>query len=269
MITKMISAMAPVRRALVQVGYIAGLPAVLVVLWGLATQNSTNFFVTTPSELWTTFVDTWIGDRFAADVLPSLARFAIGAGLAIALGVGLGIPIGLLRWLRRLTEPLFEFFRAMPPPVLVPVLMLLIGVNDAMKIVVIVSGAIWPVLLNTVEGVRAVDPVLRDTARTYGIGGLAQIRHVVLPSASPQIFAGIRQSLSIALILMVISEMFASSEGIGLTIVTFQRTFAVPEMWSGVLMLGLIGFVVSVVFQISERRVLRWYHGQRKVHHGR
>jgi ABC-type nitrate/sulfonate/bicarbonate transport system permease component len=258
-----------VRKAAAQTGLVVGLPIILVALWAVATRNSTNFFVTTPGELWTTFIDTWIGDRFTTDVMPSLTRFSIGVVLAIALGVGLGTPIGLSRSLRRLTEPLFEFFRALPPPVLVPVLMLLVGVNDSMKVLVIVSGAVWPVLLNTVEGVRAVDPVLRDTAKTYGIGGVARLRHVVLPSASPQIFVGVRQSLSIGLILMVISEMFASSEGLGLTIVTFQRTFAVPEMWSGVLMLGLTGFGVSVVFQLCERRALRWYHGQRKAHHGR
>ena len=92
---------------------------------------------------------------------------------------------------------------------------------------------------------------------------------MVLPAAAPQIFTGVRQSLSVGLILMVISEMFASSSGLGFTIVTFQRTFAVPEMWSGVLLLGLLGLLVSVGFQVVERRVLHWYHGQREVQHGR
>ena len=257
------------QKPIVQAGYVLGLPALLVLGWWLAARDATNFYVTTPDELWTTFVETWFGDRLGSDVLPSVARFATGTGLAIVLGIALGVPIGLVRWLRRYTEPLFEFFRAIPPPVLVPVLMLVVGVNNSMKVLVIVSGAIWPVLLNTVEGVRAVDPVLRDTARTYRIDGFTRLRFVVLPAAAPQIFAGIRQALSVGLILMVISEMFASSSGLGFTIVTFQRTFAVPEMWSGVLLLGLLGLMVSVVFQVTERRVLRWYHGQREVQHGR
>lgn len=102
-----------------------------------------------------------------------------------------------------------------------------------------------------------------ETARSYGITGQSRLRNLVLRSASPQIFAGLRQALSIGIILMVISEMFAASNGIGFTIVQFQRSFAVPDMWTGILVLGLLGFLLSVVFQLVERRVLAWYHGLR------
>lgn len=256
-------------RLISRIGFTIGLPLLLIFVWWVATLNSTNFYVPKPGELWTTMIDTWLGGRIESDVVPSVVRFLIGTGCAILLGIAFGVLIGSVRWVRQLTEPLLEFFRAIPPPVLVPVLMLVVGVNDRMKVLVIISGAIWPVLLNAIEGVRALDPVLKDTARTYGITGLARLRHVVLPSAGPQISAGIRQALSIGLILMVISEMFASSSGLGFTIVVFQRSFAVPEMWSGIVLLGLIGFLMSVVFQVCERRVLHWYHGQREVQHGR
>ncbi|MBW9207601.1 ABC transporter permease [Mumia sp. zg.B17] len=256
-------------RILTRVAYVLGLPVVLVLLWWVLTIDSTNFFVPEPGELAATFVDTWIGPRFREDVLPSVARFTVGTLLAIVLGVAAGLLIGSVRWLRSLLEPMLEFFRALPPPVLVPVLMLLIGVDNRMKVLVIVFGAIWPVLLNTVEGVRAVDPVLVDTARTYGLTRLTRLRTLVLPSAAPQIAAGVRQALSIGLILMVISEMFASSSGLGFTIVVFQRSFAVVEMWSGIVLLGLIGVAVSIVFQACERRVLHWYYGQKEVQHGR
>jgi len=131
--------------------------------------------------------------------------------------------------------------------------------------VVIISGAIWPIMLNTVEGVRATDEVMRETGRSYHIGGPYRLRYLVLPAAAPQILTGVRQSLSIGLILMVISEMFASSSGLGFTIVQFQRSFAVPEMWSGILLLGLIGLALSAVFRLIERRILRWYHGIKEV----
>ncbi|GAB3259090.1 ABC transporter permease [Arthrobacter pigmenti] len=245
--------------------FLLGLPLLLILLWWVTTIGSTSFFVPKPGELAQTFVDVWIGDRFFDDVVPSLTNLVAGVVLAIVLGIGFGVLIGSVRWLRALTEPTLEFFRALPPPVLVPVLMLLIGINDTMKVAVIISGAIWPVLLNTIEGVRAVDSVLSDSARTYGINGWARVRHLVLPSAGPQIAAGIRQCLSIALILMVISEMFASSAGLGFTIVQFQRSFAIPEMWSGIVVLGLIGIILSFIFQWTERRVLRWYHGLREV----
>jgi len=162
-------------------------------------------------------------------------------------------------------EPVLEFLRAVPPPVLVPVIMLFAGIGDTMKIVVIASGCVWPILLNTVEGVRAVDPVMLETARSYGITGPSRLRNLVLRSASPQIFAGLRQALSIGIILMVISEMFAASNGLGFTIVQFQRSFAIPEMWSGIVVLGLLGVTMSFIFQWAERNILRWYHGQKEV----
>jgi ABC-type nitrate/sulfonate/bicarbonate transport system permease component len=164
---------------------------------------------------------------------------------------------------RGVAEPGLEFFRAIPPPVLVPILMLFAGIGDQMKIIVIATGALWPILLNTVEGVRAADPVLVDTARSYRIGGLRRLRHLTLAAAGPQIFAGLRQAVSIAIILMVISEMFAANEGLGFAIIQFQRTFAVPEMWSGTILLGLIGFGLAWAFRLVERRILFWYFGLR------
>jgi len=248
-----------------RIGFSLGLPVLLIAIWWLSTVVSPSFFVPTPPELVQTFWETWVGPRFHTDLLPSVVRLAIGIVATIVLGVVLGVLIGSNRALRSLTEPIFEFFRAVPPPVLVPLLILIIGINDQMRIVVIVSGAIWPVLLNTVEGVRSVDSVLTDTGRTYGITGFARLRYLVLPAASPRIMTGVRQCLSISLILMVISEMFGSSSGLGFTIVLFQRSFAVPQMWSGIAVLGLIGIALSLIFQFTERRVLGWYLGQREV----
>jgi ABC-type nitrate/sulfonate/bicarbonate transport system permease component len=122
---------------------------------------------------------------------------------------------------------------------------------------------VWPILLNTVEGVRAIDEVLADTCRCYGISGARRLRVLVLRAASPQIVTGMRQALSIAIILMVISEMFASSSGLGYAIVDFQRGFSIPEMWSGILLLGLLGVALSLAFRAFEARALRWYHGPR------
>ncbi|WP_372697394.1 ABC transporter permease [Arthrobacter sp. JSM 101049] len=252
-------------KTLKTAGYLLALPVLLVAWWWIGTSGEPNFFVPTPAQLVDIFGPTWFEGRIGTDVVPSIGRLVAGVVLAIVLGIVLGLLVGLSRTLRGLTEPVFEFFRALPPPVLIPVLMLLIGVNDSMKIAVIVSGAIWPVLLNTIEGVRSIDPVQNETTRSYGISGLARIRYQVLPSAMPVIMAGIRQCLSIGLILMVISEMFASDSGLGFTIVQFQRSFAIPQMWSGILVLGLIGVVMSFIFQWAERRVLRWYHGLKEV----
>jgi ABC-type nitrate/sulfonate/bicarbonate transport system permease component len=244
-------------------GLILALPAVLFVVWYVASDSSESFYLPPLRRILTAFADTWTPARLRSDVLPSLLRLAAGYLVAVILGVAVGVLIGSYRRVRATAEPVLEFFRAIPPPVLVPVIMLFAGIGNGMKVIVIVSGCVWPILLNTVEGVRAVDSVLIDTARSYGISGLARLRRLILPSAGPQIATGMRQALSIAIILMVISEMFAASNGLGFTIVQFQRSFAIPEMWSGIILLGLIGFVLSELFRLAERRVLAWYHGQR------
>lgn len=255
------NAVAVLRRT----GLVLGLPVALFTFWWLASDGSTDFYRPPLREVLIAFRDTWFGARITQDVLPSLGRLAGGYFCALALGVGLGVAIGTSRVLRAFLEPVLEFLRAIPPPVLVPVVMLLAGIGNEMKIIVIISGCLWPILLNTVEGVRGVDDVLRDTCRTYRITGGRRLYHLVLRSASPQIVTGARQALSIGIILMVISEMFAASSGLGFTVVQFQRSFAIPEMWSGVLVLGLIGLLLSLAFQLVERQVLRWYHGLRTV----
>ncbi|CAM5404311.1 ABC transporter permease [Streptomyces aurantiogriseus] len=242
-----------------------GMPAVLFAVWWFATADSTDVYFPPLSTILRKFGEVWAGDRLTADILPSLLRLTAGYLLAVAVGVGLGLVVGMSRVVRDVLEPVLELFRAVPPPVLVPVIMLFAGIGDTMKILVIVSGCVWPILLNTVEGVRAVDEVLSDTCRSYGITGPSRLWHLVLRSASPQIVTGMRQSLSIGIILMVISEMFAASNGLGFTIVQFQRTFAIPEMWSGVLLLGLLGFVLSLLFRFAENRALAWYHGLRRA----
>ena len=116
--------------------------------------------------------------------------------------------------------------------------------------------------------VRAVDEVLADTSRSYRVTGLARLRHLVLPSASPQVIAGMRQALSISIILMVISELFGSTNGLGFSIVQFQRSFAIAPMWTGIILLGLIGVVLSLLFEFFERHALRWYLGLRRSQRG-
>jgi ABC-type nitrate/sulfonate/bicarbonate transport system permease component len=242
-----------------------GLPVVLVAAWWWASAGSTDFYRPPLKRIVTAFGETWFSERIREDVLPSLGRLALGYLVALVLGVGLGVAIGQSSWLRALLEPVLEFLRAIPPPVLVPVIMLFAGIDNLMKVLVIVSGCVWPVLLNTVEGVRGIDQVLADTCRGYRITGLDRLRHLTLRAASPQIVTGARQALSIGIILMVISEMFAASSGLGFTIVQFQRGFQIPEMWSGVLLLGLIGVTLALLFRLAERRVLHWYHGIRAI----
>ncbi|MFZ0161294.1 MAG: ABC transporter permease [Kineosporiaceae bacterium] len=256
------------RTLLARALYATVLPIVLLAVWWGASAGSESFYFPPLSTILAVFPETWLGggrdSRLVSDVLPSLARLATGYTLAVVAGVGAGLLIGRSRSLRAVVEPVLEIFRAIPPPVMVPLFVALAGIDDTMKILVIVFGCVWPILLNTVAGVRAVDPVMADACRAYGVRGLARVRALVLPAASPQILAGMRQALSIGIILMVISEMFAASNGLGFTVVQFQRTFALPQMWTGIIVLGLLGVTLSLLFRAGENRVLRWYHGLRQ-----
>lgn len=254
-----------IKTALYKVWVALALPVVLFVLWYVATAESTTFFFPPLSRILEKFGELWLGDGFVTDILPSVGRLLLGYLIAVVAGVVIGMFLGLSRRVRVGAEPVLEFFRAIPPPVLVPVLMLLMGFGDTMKIIVIVVGSIWPILLNTVEGVKGYDSVIDDTCRTFQIRGFARIRHFILPSAMPQIMAGMRTGLSIGIILMVISEMFAATSGLGAAIIQFQRSFQIAEMWSGVLVLGIIGFVLSMLFQLLEKRVRGWYHGMKDL----
>ena len=175
-------------------------------------------------------------------------------------GIALGVVLGQRPTLRRMVTPVIEFLRAIPAPALIPFAILVLGVENDAKIFLIAIVCVFPVLLNTIDGVAGVEPTLLDTTSVYRIGGLDRLRYVVLPAAAPQIFAGMRTSLSLSLILMVISEMVASSNGIGYFILQSQRSFAITEMWSGILLLGLLGYLFNVVFTLVERRVLAWHY---------
>jgi ABC-type nitrate/sulfonate/bicarbonate transport system permease component len=244
------------------------LPVVLIAGWWVLSADSTSFFAPPLSDIVAAFPSTWLEGRLASDVLPSVIRLLVGYAAALVVGIALGMAIGLSPTLRAFTEPSLEFFRAIPPPVMIPILMLFLGIFTSMKIFVIATGCLWPILLNTIEGVRGIDDVLRDTSQVYRLRRWTVLRTLVLRGASPQIMTGARQALSIGIILMVISEMFAANNGLGFTIVQFQRSFAIPQMWTGIILLGLVGVVLSIIFRAVERPVLAWYRGLRQSQRG-
>jgi ABC-type nitrate/sulfonate/bicarbonate transport system permease component len=236
-------------------------PVALLALWAVWSAGSETFYYPPLTEILETFSETWLFERVGSDVVPSLLRLSAGYAIAVVAAVLVGIPLGLNRTARRAASPIVEFLRAIPPPALLPLAIVVVGVGNLMKVLIIAFVCLWPVLLNTIDGITGIDPTLNDTARSYGVRGLTRLRLVVLPAAGPQIFAGMRNSLSLAVILMVISEMVASTNGIGFFVLQSQRSFAIPEMWSGILLLGILGYVLNLLFVLVERRVLAWHRG--------
>jgi ABC-type nitrate/sulfonate/bicarbonate transport system permease component len=240
------------------------LPVALFILWYVFSADSKNFFFPSLNKILKAFDSSWLNAGGMNDIFASLWRLVVGFAASFVFALVAGVLLGSSKVARDYSEPVFEFFRAIPPTVMIPVLLVISGIGDTSKIAVISFGCLWPMLLNTIEGVRSIDPVLKDTCRVYQIQGLRRLFALTLPAASPQIITGMRTGLSIAIILMVISEMFASRNGIGFTIIQFQRTFAIPEMWSGILLLGLIGVALSLIMRIFEMNILSWYEGSRE-----
>ncbi len=242
------------------------LPAVLIAVWFFATQDSANAFVPKPAALGRDFTEVWMDGLIQTEVLPSLGRLSVGLLAAIVLGILCGGLIGLNPVVRKLLTPLLEFIRAIPAPVLLPVLMMLMGIESGSKVFLIALGCVWPILLNTVDGVRSIDGVLADTTRTYGVSGWHRFRFLILPAAMPRIMTGIRLALPIGIILMVVSEMYAvTSGGLGSQIMYFQRTFQNGPMWVGIFLLGVLGVLLFFLYSMIDRRVLAWYYGQREL----
>jgi sulfonate transport system permease protein len=252
-----------VKRRLGVVALELWLPVVLVAAWWLLTENANSLYFPALSTILQHFKDTFLSSGAKEQLQPSLTHLVVGFAIAAVAGIGGGVLIGLNRWARAACDPWIHFFRALPGPALLPFAIIAFGIGASMKVWIIAFTTLFPILLNTIDGVRAQDPTTLEMARAYGIGGAERLRRIVVPAASPQIFAGLRTSLSIALILMVISEMVASTNGIGNFVLQSQRTFAIPDMWSGILLLGLLGIALSVAFAFVERRALRWHRGAR------
>jgi ABC-type nitrate/sulfonate/bicarbonate transport system permease component len=242
------------------------------IAWQAATVRADAVFFPPPSEILLRLRDNWfsgppsmlfLSPTVADDVFPSLGRLLAGWLLAVVAGVGLGVLIGRVRHLGDFVAPVVEFLRSIPPPAMVPPFLVVLGIGTQMKVALIAVGVVWPILLNTIDGTRSVDAAALDTGRAFRTGPVRTITRIVLPAAAPRIFAGLRVSLSIALILMVISEMVAANGGIGFTIVQAQRGFAILDMWAGILLLAVLGYVLNTLLVAVEGRVLGWHVGAR------
>jgi len=199
----------------------------------------------------------------------SLYRMALGFLLAALAGVMLGLVLGASALLHRIAMPTLEIFRVLPSPAIVPPLIFLLGVDDALKVTVIAIAAFFPILLNTIAGVKAADPVHLLVARTFRVPRRRILLGVQLPSALPYVFAGCRISLGIALIVTVVTEMIAGSAGVGYYIVSMQYAMRASEMYAAIILLSAIGYLLNRLFLALERRSLRWAHGlERQAAHG-
>jgi ABC-type nitrate/sulfonate/bicarbonate transport system permease component len=236
------------------------LPIVLVAAWLVASAGSTSFYFPPLADILDRVVEVWFFDGIRENLVPSVVRILVGFTLAMVVGVLGGILLGLLTRFEETVRPILEFLRATPGVALLPIATLFLGIGDGMKVFMIALASMWPILLNTIDGVRSVEPTLLRMARSYRLTLWDRVRFIYAPNAAPQIFAGGRLALAIAAVVMVVTEMIGSPGGIGYFILDSQRSFNILDMWSGIVMLGLLGYALNLAFRLVEGRVLAWHH---------
>lgn len=254
----------PGRARLRRVGYLGlgwlGLAFAALVWQAAAVAAKSSLFPTFAAAA----TDVWHlidGPTLATDLLPSIARAAAGFAISAVLGIAVGLVTGFYRSAREWTSSVFDFFRSLPTPLLIPVAIVLFGLGGTMVVAVIVSAAVWPVLITTANAAAGLEPTVVDTARCLGFRGPRLLLRVVLPAVSPQIFAGLRVAISVSLAVLVVAEILGGGSGIGYFISSAQQSFRITDSYAGVIVLCLLGWAADTLFLVVERRLLRWQHG--------
>jgi ABC-type nitrate/sulfonate/bicarbonate transport system permease component len=245
--------------------------AVGVALWEVGTRAARSPYFTPPSRIAARMHHLWFSGPASHlflttdamdNLVPSLTRMAVGLTASVVAGVTLGIALGRSERVFAYLDPAFQFARVIPPPTLVPMFIVLFELGAEMQIASIIFSAIWPILLNTTDGARSVDRLQMETARVFKLSAADRVLRIIFPSTLPKIFAGLRLSLSLSLILMVFSELLpGTANGIGFELTDAQSRSDLPTMWSAIVLLGILGYVLNSVLLVVERRVLAWRRG--------
>ena len=188
----------------------------------------------------------------------SLWRMARGYAAGCVLAVAMGAALAMLPPLRRTLQPLIELLRPIPAPAIIPPLMFLLGVDDGLKIFVVAFAVFFPVFINTMSGVASVDTVYLQVARTFALSRPGVLWRVVLPASLPHILAGMRISLALALIVTVVVELTAGSQGIGHYVMSMQFASRAADMYAAIVLLTAAGYVLNRAFVAFEARVIHW-----------
>lgn len=232
----------------------------LIGLWWLASHQQwiSKVFLPTPQATLASLLEGFARGELFDFTQATILRMGLGWGLASLLGVALGALIGSSALARVWIGPTLEFLRPLPASALMPLAIAIFGLSAGMVLFVVAFGAMWPVLLATVHGFATVHVRLREVSQVLQLSRLAFVFKVGLPNALPDILAGMRLSLTVALIVAVVGEMIASQAGLGQAILLAARSFRASELFAGVLLLGAIGFVSNAALLQAEKKLLKW-----------
>lgn len=236
------------------------IPVVLIVLWQLA-ANSGKINVQlfpSPAKICQAFVKSVGNGKIQANILISLKRVLIGYLYGAVLGVVIGVILGLSKKTYRLFSLLLEILRPIPIIAWVPVLIMLLGIGEISKIIVIMIGSFWSIFLNTYDGIRNVDAKYLEVSDMFMKSKTETVLRVMLPAALPSIFTGLRIGIGSAWISVIGAELIASSAGLGYMI-SYSREMAQPaNMYVAVFIIGIIGYLINAILRTIEKKALRW-----------
>lgn len=239
------------------------IPVGLVLWYCISAVVAPSPFFPPAQDILNRFAELWLFARVQSDVVPSLLNLFAGYFIAVVAGIIIGTLLGRIWWIREMGLPLINFGRSVPPIMIIPPLVLLLGIGDASKIFVIAIGAVFPIIITTMDGFRQIDPALVDVSKSLQLSGTRTLQKVYLPAAMPSIFGGLQTGLQIALVLMVSSEMIAATRGIGYLTMQAQLTFNSPSVWAGIILLALLGFCINLLFTLVKNYALSWHNKMR------
>lgn len=240
----------------------AWLPVTLVLLWFLASASSSSVFWPPLTEILGTLVDWARSGQLWRDAVASFGNYALAVLLSVVVGLALGVAIGMMPRVGKVLDPYLDFFRSLPNVVFVPIIILTLGIGREPKVFLIFIACVWPILLNCIAGVRAIQPGIFEATHAYRIPLRLTITKVVLAGALPQIAVGVRLAITIGIVMLVVSEMYGATEGVGYFILQSGQRFQLAAAWAGTLLIGVIGWAFTAVYALAEHRLLRWNHQQ-------
>lgn len=237
--------------------------ALVLLIWELGSRKNPALqpYLPPVSRILGSLGELILSGRILSHLMITLSRFLQGYLLAALIAVILGTVLGYFRSAHSLFEAVIEFLRPMPSVAIIPVAVLMLGISDAMIVAVTVYASLWPVLINTIDGVRYLERTLIDTGRTFGLNRRQILWLVVLPAATPYIVTGLRISLSIALILVTTAEMIAGSRGLGFFILDQERSMNSSNMYAGVILVSALGYLLNRLFVLGEGWAMNWRRG--------
>lgn len=243
----------------------AWVPILIVYGWWSWSATSENPYFPPLSMIWEQFKFLWIFDNVPTNLVPTLLNLFVGLAFGIALGVLIGAHLGLSAYATRMFMPIINFVRAIPAIAKVPIFIMFFGIDREMRIAVITFVVMFPVMVATIQAVRSTDPTLVDTAKAFKLSNLQILWKVRLPSASPQLFAAFQLAVQIAFLVAIAAEILGAGFGLGAFTKIAQDSFLIVDMWTGVILIGLVGYALFLAFEVVERYFLRWYYGAKKL----